>query len=347
MENNYSSIEKFLHYLYLGDSSKIIRIFLFNLERIFFKKKIVELSYVNKPVFVFGLARSGTTIITESLYKTNSFASLSYNHMPFIMAPNIWTFMSKLHKKEIIPSLRAHKDNIYIDNNSIESFEEVFWNTFLINFKKKKYLLAHTCNKNIFNYFNIYQSLVCISSQKDRYLSKNNNNILRLKSLLDKSSESSTFIIPFRNPFDQSISLLNQHRNFSHSTKFESDYMSWLNHHEFGSGHKSFKFLNSINSKFEKNNINYWIQLWNEYYSEVLQIISNSNKKIYLIPYVYLCTKKSVWHKLCNQIDIDSKPNIKFKLKTYDNPIGINKTLKDKSNKIYEDLLNHKFTIKK
>lgn len=346
MENNYTFIEKFLHFLYLSNNSKNIRIFLFNIEKFFFRERVNKLSYKMKPVFVLGFARSGTTIIAESLYKTENFASLNYNHMPFIMAPNIWSFISRIHKKIITPSQRAHKDNIFIDNNSIESFEEVFWNTFQKKFKKKNFLAAHTFNKTTYDYYNIFQSLVCIACNKNRYLSKNNNNILRLKSLLDKSDDLSIFIIPFRDPVDQSISLLNQHRNFTQSTNFESTYMSWLNHHEFGSGHKPFKFSTSIESKFNQDNINYWIHQWNQYYLEVLKIISKSKKSIYLIPYNSLCTNKFVWQNLCNQIEINNKVNIKFRFKTYKKPNGVNKSLQNLSSRIYKELLNHKFTIK-
>ena len=39
-------------------------------------------------VFVSGLARSGTTALLNALYQSGTFASLSYDDMPFILAPN-------------------------------------------------------------------------------------------------------------------------------------------------------------------------------------------------------------------------------------------------------------------
>ena len=45
------------------------------------------------------MARSGTTILLNAIYETNEFASLTYQDMPFILSPNIW---SKLNKNNTI-----------------------------------------------------------------------------------------------------------------------------------------------------------------------------------------------------------------------------------------------------
>ena len=109
-------------------------------------------------VFVSGLARSGTTILLNAIYGSNEFASLSYQDMPFVLAPNLW---SKLFFKKQENNLieRAHGDGIRVSAESPEAFEEVFWMTFdkedidiiekfknyveLINFRyqKKRYLI--------------------------------------------------------------------------------------------------------------------------------------------------------------------------------------------------------------
>ena len=40
---------------------------------------------VKEHVFITGLARSGTTILLNALYKSNIFASLTYSDMPFVL----------------------------------------------------------------------------------------------------------------------------------------------------------------------------------------------------------------------------------------------------------------------
>ena len=47
--------------------------------------------------------------------------------MPFVISPNIWNYISKYlkAKKSIV---RGHNDNILINLDSPEQFEEIFWN---------------------------------------------------------------------------------------------------------------------------------------------------------------------------------------------------------------------------
>ena len=76
-------------------------------------------------VFVTGMARSGTTVLLNAIYESNSFASLTYQDMPFILSPNLW---SKINKDgfEIKKQERAHGDGISKNTSSPEAFEEVF-----------------------------------------------------------------------------------------------------------------------------------------------------------------------------------------------------------------------------
>ena len=89
-----------------------------------------------------------------------------------------------------------------------------------------------------------YILLILKRYKKNIYLSKNNNNILRLSNII-KSFPNSKIIIPFRNPIQQAYSLLNQHKNFlnlQRSNSFINHYMSFLVHHEFGKDHRPFLF---------------------------------------------------------------------------------------------------------
>ena len=73
------------------------------------------------------MARSGSTILLNSIYKTDIFASLTYADMPFVLAPNLWSKISLIRSKSnLILKERAHKDGIKISTSSPEAFEEVF-----------------------------------------------------------------------------------------------------------------------------------------------------------------------------------------------------------------------------
>ena len=79
---DYSWLQKKLHQFAL--SSKFMREATFDAERSLIRTNKDS----NNHVFVVGLARSGTTILLNALYKSNEFASLLYEDMPFVLAPN-------------------------------------------------------------------------------------------------------------------------------------------------------------------------------------------------------------------------------------------------------------------
>ena len=113
------------------------------------------------------------------------------------------------------------------------------------------------------------------SADQTRYLSKNNNNVLRFD-YLQKIFPGSYVIIPFRDPLQHAISLLNQQIHFSkiqQEDSFSLDYMNWLGHFEFGLNQKSF-FLNDEQTfremeGYAKTDINFWLLNWKNYYRYV------------------------------------------------------------------------------
>ena len=121
--NNYSLLERLFHNFAL--SSQLIREASFDLESAFISSK----SSNENHIFITGLARSGTTILLNSIYKSNVFASLTYADMPFVLAPNLWSKIS-FHKGDSTFQERFHGDGIKFSLKSPEAFEEVFWKTF-------------------------------------------------------------------------------------------------------------------------------------------------------------------------------------------------------------------------
>ena len=89
----YSFFQQQLHHLSLG--SKFIKESLFEIEKILFKPKLNDIIN-NKHIFISGLPRSGTTILLQFIHCFNKHASITYNDMPFIMAPNLF---SKFYQK--------------------------------------------------------------------------------------------------------------------------------------------------------------------------------------------------------------------------------------------------------
>ena len=169
-----------LHHIAL--EYNFLREVFFDVEKTLFLNDTVKKNY-DDHVFVTGMARSGTTVLLNAIYESNSFASLTYQDMPFILSPNLW---SKINKDgfEIKKQERAHGDGIKINTSSPEAFEEVFWSTF--NHKED----------GTVEEFNSFISLLCKKYGMKRYLSKNNQNIRRIDFLI-KNYPNSKILIPF------------------------------------------------------------------------------------------------------------------------------------------------------
>ena len=197
--NNYSWLEEKLHQFALA--SQFMREASFEFENIFVPKK----SNKDDHVFISGLARSGTTILLNAIHQSKEFASLSYDDMPFILAPNLWSKISPKNRHTKLTE-RAHRDGIKISSESPEAFEEVFWRTFNDGEEQSGIKFKH------------YVQSIEVRYNKNRYLSKNNQNIRRLR-LISEIFPNSKILIPFRNPIQQANSLFTQHKNFIEYSK--------------------------------------------------------------------------------------------------------------------------------
>ena len=79
------------------------------------------------------------------------------------------------------------------------------------------------------------------------YLAKNNNAVLRLKSMLPLNPDMTVFVL-VRDPLQHAFSLMKQHQKFEKEQTedpFILEYMNWLGHHEFGQGQLPFNLSGS------------------------------------------------------------------------------------------------------
>ena len=116
LNKNYSFLSQMFHHLVLG--SNIVQEMLFDLEKIFFKKKIKN-DNLKQHIFISGLSRSGTTALMRYIYETNLFASLTYRDMPFVISPNLWDKISGRNIKPSPAKERLHGDNINVNIDSV------------------------------------------------------------------------------------------------------------------------------------------------------------------------------------------------------------------------------------
>ncbi len=317
--NNYSWLEQKLHKFAL--SSQFMREVTFDFE----STNLSLLCENDNHIFITGLARAGTTILLNALYKSNNFASLSYADMPFVLAPNLWSKFS-FSKRDLEIKERAHGDGIKVSKQSPEAFEEVFWKTF-----------AEEDLEELEDKFIVYVCNILHKYKKERYLSKNNQNIKRVELITSIFSNAKIFI-PFREPIQHSYSLLTQHKKFiedSINDKFISKYMKWIGHTEFGPNYNPIYSQNLI----FKNDLemNHWIEQWYLTYSNAFQTLKN-NMNVHFISYEKLCSSEDYWFQIQEIAKLEEHYYFEFRQSIKDIPYKIDTELKDKAMSLYLDL---------
>lgn len=312
--NKYKLIEQIFYKYSL--SSSFVREASFDIEQLLFLNK--NKVFTDNHVFIMGMARAGTTILLEAVYKSKKFASLSYLNMPLLLAPNLWSGNKNKHYKYIE---RAHGDGIMISQNSPEAFEEVFWQTFDENESKVK--------------FKIYINLILKSCSKNRYLSKNNQNITRIKTIQEIFPKSKLLIV-FKNPVSHASSLLKQHIAFiklQKEDKFIKNFMDLIYHSEFGLSYKPI-ISKGIFYKDDKE-INHWLEQWYLVYSNIIK----QNKRIVFVDGESLRPNSESWNNICELLNLSSNhfDFIDTRKKTIPH-FNLDLDLYYKCKKIYEEL---------
>ena len=228
--------------------------------------------------------------------------------MPFPLAPNIWKKLSRWGVGGTEQKVeRAHGDGLLVNIDSPEALEEVFWRVHEPHiYQDTESLSAHEASHESMTALEDY--IACIikptvhsPSSEKRYLSKNNNHLLRLPSLLSYFPLAQ-ILIPIREPLEHAESLRRQHLKWiqrHEDDSFSLSYMNWLAHHEFGLGHKPFSFPLTPESSPESSEmfqdldqLDYWLRRWIDAYSYLETILNQSqyNTQLYVVDYHSLST---------------------------------------------------------
>jgi hypothetical protein len=245
--------------------------------------------------------------------------------MPFLMSPNTW---QKIYRpKDKVTKERSHEDGIKIGLNSNEALEEYFFKVLSQDvYLQKDRLLEYRLSGDEYQNYLSYQSLVR-ASEEDIYLAKNNNFLLRYKSIREHNPQF-LMVILFRHPLLHASSLLEKHLSYSmlqSEDPFVKEYMDWLGHHEFGLNQKAFQFTDHEIPEGDKNGLDFWLKIWLNYYRYAISI--DDNKTVF-VQYESLCASpQENVAAILAQADIDKpvppiksfkNPRSKSKSQSYD-----------------------------
>jgi hypothetical protein len=195
---------------------------------------------VEKPIYIAGLARSGSTILLETLAMHPWVGTHRYRDFPPIFTPYWWNrWLQRLPRRDEVPTERTHKDGIAVTSESPEAFEEVLWMAFFpgVHDSAKGAVLDRATAPAGFERFyrDHIRKLLAIRGRR-RYLAKGNYNVTRL-ALLGRMLPDARFLIPVRNPAWHIASLMKQQKLFTagqRNNRRAVQHLQRAGHFEFG-----------------------------------------------------------------------------------------------------------------
>lgn len=195
---------------------------------------------VEAPIYIAGLARSGSTILLRVVSSHPDVVTHQYRDFPFIYIPFWWQqTLDRSVKGELEPAERAHKDRLKVTPNSPEAMEEVLWMAFFSGLhdpSQSNVLDADTDNPAFEQFYREHIEKLLFVREGRRYAAKGNYNVSRFEYLLELFPDA-RFVIPVRQPRTHIASSRKQHRLFCEGAT-DNDraiaHLERVGHYEFG-----------------------------------------------------------------------------------------------------------------
>jgi hypothetical protein len=190
------------------------------------------------PVYVCGLARSGSTLLHEIVASHPSVATQRMKDYPMIFTPYWWRrATANLRPQE--PRERPHRDKVMVTTESPDALEEMLWMAFFSRCHDPSRTMVMGAGDRHPAFESFYQAHIrklLLAEGKTRYAAKANYHIARLPYLV-RLLPDAKFIIPVRAPADHIASLMRQHRWFSKGQRKYRRALAFMQrsgHFEFG-----------------------------------------------------------------------------------------------------------------
>lgn len=310
LQVNYSFMDRLLHRI--AFSSTGIQLTAADIENSMYRDvfKPVE---ARKPIFITSLPRAGTTMMLEVFHQFPSLTTHIYRDMPFMMAPILWSNISRFFYKADHLQERAHGDGMEIGYNSPEAFEEIIWRAFYpkkYTDKKIDLWKSDEIDNEATTFFSDHmKKIVALRNperkQNSRYLSKNNGNIARLD-LLKQMFSDAEILVPVRRPAEHAVSMLRQHRNFTVQHKnepFIRRYMADIGHYEFGDLHRPIAFpgVEDYTLNRDPMSMDYWLGYWIAAFEHIL----SRRRNITVVSFEKTCLKgPDAISEICHSLEV-------------------------------------------
>jgi hypothetical protein len=255
---------------------------------------------IEAPIFVCGLARSGTTTVLNALIRTRELASHRYGDFPFLGAPLTWAKVQGAMAGEGTPVERPHKDRILITKTSADAFEEPLWQQFfpqVHDAARIQRLGPDARNPKFEAFFADHLKKILLLRDAGRYVSKGNYNVGRVE-YLARLFPDARFVIPVRAPVEHVASLARQHQLFCGYAETDPRvplYLAAAGHYEFGPQRKPIIYSREAGPALREafaagDDVRAYALQWAEVYRHVARLkASGLSDRVLVVRYEDFC----------------------------------------------------------
>jgi hypothetical protein len=193
---------------------------------------------VRAPIYVCGLARSGSTVLHEVVSSHPSVATHRSKDYPLLFTPYWWR-RATANLRPQPPRERPHWDGVMVTTESPDALEEMLWLAFFPRCHDPSVCClmgAGDSHPAFESFYDAHLRKLLLAEGATRYAAKANYHVARL-SYLARLYPDARFIIPVRAPAGHIASLRRQHLWFSRGQRRHPRalaYMRWSGHFEFG-----------------------------------------------------------------------------------------------------------------
>jgi hypothetical protein len=193
---------------------------------------------VREPVYVCGLARSGSTLLHEVVASHPGVATHRSKDYPMVFTPYWWR-RATAGLPAGTPRERPHADGVMVTTESPDALEEMIWAAFFPGCHRPAVSAAIGANDHhpkFETFYDLHVRKLMLAEGAGRYVAKNNYHVARLPYLV-RLYPDARILIPVREPSAHVASLFRQHRLFSAGQRAHPRaraYMRRSGHFEFG-----------------------------------------------------------------------------------------------------------------
>ena len=196
---------------------------------------------VDRPVYICGMPRAGTTISLQMLSEHRDVGTHKYADFLMPYTPYAWNWIFPKVPVDAMrkPMPRIHRDRIDVTRDSAEMGEEILWEHFFPDLHSEatsSVLDRASSNPRFERFYREHIAKLLLIRGRTRYVSKAIMCVLRMQ-YLRRVFPDARFLLYVRNPVDHVASLLKQDRIWAETEREDPrqiEIIELTGHHEFG-----------------------------------------------------------------------------------------------------------------